>query len=542
MIISGIDNCKVMGSIKRWFASSILPYILEFILSCFLLLLPVWFVLNTIKFVLEKDYKEIYIEVAVLLLCFGAICGAIVLVRHKFILKNNINTADNVFTNITSMIPSLDEMVLLENKALAYIEGFKGTLSSRFNCAIHLVACGSIPERFAVPLMEDWIGDIGEEWIRHALLSDQDFLIEPAGITASYSATQSDTLEIVQSDSFIEEGFAKLRISRSMAGRFEPKEGFLSTDTIKHSVKRCISETPWTHFLGKINFCDSLGIMISSKIHGPAINVHIRRLYFVSVYLADFTFAIPCFKWPPESDWPFRNKIWPDHKVVTTIMNLGFHFVPKNQENDKLKLTWRYSFSLAERELSKHVNETARKSFLCLKIISADHLKPICKRLKSYHLKTILFRSLEVTPAKMWCEKNILNCFDYLLKELQEAFQEQRCIHFWISRINLFQDFNNCRLSKLKVRVEEIRKNPVPFLLKYSFMFKRSCIPFTKNDKELSCFCFGFCRDDWFMKLQIKNGRIRNSMSEEAAVEEGNHVRISIEEPILNVDSYPVRS
>ena len=151
MIISGIGNWKVMGSIKRWFASLVLPYILKFILSCFLLVVPASFVLNTTKFVLEKDYKEIYIEVAVLLISFGTICGAIVLLRHKFILKNNINTADNVFTNIASMIPSLDEMVLLENKALAYIEGFKGALSSRFNCAIHLVACGSIPERFAVP-------------------------------------------------------------------------------------------------------------------------------------------------------------------------------------------------------------------------------------------------------------------------------------------------------------------------------------------------------------------------------------------------------
>lgn len=100
--------------------------------------------------------------------------------------------------------------------------------------------------------MEDWIGDIGKEWIRHTLLSDQDFLLEPSGITASYSAAQSDTLEIVQSESFIEEGFAKLRISRSMAGRFEPKEGFLSTDEIKYSVKRCKAEAP-----GKVNIFDS---------------------------------------------------------------------------------------------------------------------------------------------------------------------------------------------------------------------------------------------------------------------------------------------
>ena len=82
-----------------------------------------------------------------------------------------------------------------------------------------------------------------------------------------------------------------------------------------------------------------------------------------SVYSADFTFAIPCFEWPRESDWPLREKKWPNQTVVTAIVNLGFHFVPKNQENDKSKLTWRYSFSLAERKLSKEVNEIVRKCF-----------------------------------------------------------------------------------------------------------------------------------------------------------------------------------
>ena len=93
-----------------------------------------------------------------------------------------------------------------------------------------------------------------------------------------------------------------------------------------------------------------------------------------------------------ESDWPFRNKMWPNRKVVATIIkDIGFQFVPKNKQNDKSKFTWWYSFSTAERELSNHANETARICFLCLKIISTDHLKPLCKRLKSYHLKTVFF-------------------------------------------------------------------------------------------------------------------------------------------------------
>ena len=66
------------------------------------------------------------------------------------------------------------------------------------------------------------------------------------------------------------------------------------------------------------------------KIHGLAVNLSINIIN--KIFLADFTFAIPCFKWPPESDWPFPNKMWPDRKVVLTIKNRDFHFVPKNKK------------------------------------------------------------------------------------------------------------------------------------------------------------------------------------------------------------------
>ena len=464
--------------------------------------------------------------------------------RRKFILKNNINKVDDIATNIASATPSLDEVILLEEKALVYLEDIKRDLSSRFNCEIRLKACGSIPERFSVPIVKDWFGNgirKFEPWNHHALFSDQDFLIEPLLLTASYSG-QSDKIELVQNESFIEEGYAKLRVSRCMSRRFNLKEGFLSTDTIKHLVKQCIK--PITSFPEKVSVCYQVSKFLwrSEKqvnIHGPAINVHISTLGDGITYLADFAFAIPCLKWPPESDWPFRNKMWPDHRVVTTIKELGFHFVPVNQKNDKSKLTWRYSFSLAERELSEHVNEIARKCFQCFKIIFVDHLKSICKRLKSYHLKTILFHTLEVTPAQTWSEKNILSCFDYLLKELQEAFDQQRCMHFWISHINLFQDFKNCILFKLVAKVKNIRKSPVAFVGTYLLRIGKSYQCFNKNEVVPYCFCFALVRNDCILKDSVK---MRNSMSEEAAPEEGNHERVSPEETALNIDSYPVRS
>ena len=473
------------------------------------------------------------------------VCKTII-VRHKFILKNNINKVDDIAINIASVTPSLDEVILLEEKALVYLEDIKRAFSSRFNCEIRSMACGSIPERFSVPIVKDWFGNGIRKrgqfdlW-SHALFSDQDFLIEPSLLTASYSA-QSDTIEIVQNESFIEEGYAKLRVNRCMSRRFNLKEGFLSTDTIKNLAKRCIK--PITPFPGEVCVCYQVSKFLSClekrvNIHGPAINVHINTFDDGIIFLADFAFAIPCLKWPLESDWPFRNKMWPDHRVVTTIKDLGFHFVPVNQKNDKSKLTWRYSFSLAEKELSKQVNEIARKCFQCFKIISVDHLKPICKRLKSYHLKTILFHTLEVTSAEMWSEKNILNCLDYLLKELQEAFRQQQCRHFWISRINLFQDFKNRILSKLDAKVKEIRKSPVAFVGTYSLRIRETYQCFNKSEEVLSCFCFALVRNDCIFKDSIK---MRNSMTEEAAPEEGNRERVSPEETALNIDSYPFRS
>ena len=149
--------------------------------------------------------------------------------------------------------------------------------------------CGSIPERFAALLMIDCIEEMNPAG---KLLPDQDFLIKPNKITACYSA-QPDTIEIVQSESFVEEGYATLRVSKCMAETFNLEEGYLSTTTIKESVKQCILENYKRVFLGLQYVHSSSGNPTDVKIHDPAVKVKIKRS---SVYSADFTFAIPCFE------------------------------------------------------------------------------------------------------------------------------------------------------------------------------------------------------------------------------------------------------
>ena len=119
-------------------------------------------------------------------------------------------------------------------------------------------------------------------------------------------------------------------------------------------------------------------------------------------------------------------------------------------------------------------------------------------------------------------------------------------MHFWISRINLFRDFNHRKLSKLEEKINKIRKNPFHFLFTNSVIAVRRCCPaFRKNEKELLCFCFHFLRDHLIMRMQLRNwinNRMRNRMSEEAATREGNHVIVSTEEAPLIIDSYSVCS
>ena len=245
-----------MGSINRNFKLMVLPRIL---LSIFIFGLVMLLGVTIAKIYMKISFKDdVDPPWSLTLLVVGALfiflpypidkCIQKIYSR-KFVLKNKYNKLDDISINIASTIPSLDEVILLEEKALVCLKDIKGALSKRFNCPIRLIPCGSIPERFSVPIVNDWIGDVGkvDHW-NHALLSDQDFLIEPFSITASYSA-QSHKIEIVQSESlFTEEGYAKLRVSRCMSRRFYLNEGFLSTDTVKHSVKQCISEEPMRNF------------------------------------------------------------------------------------------------------------------------------------------------------------------------------------------------------------------------------------------------------------------------------------------------------
>ncbi|KAL9979211.1 hypothetical protein ACROYT_G016841 [Oculina patagonica] len=138
---------------------------------------------------------------------------------------------------------------------------------------------------------------------------------------------------------------------------------------------------------------------------------------------ADITPCIQCSDCPPMSDWSSRPRYWPSAVEAQRIISLGCHLVAKPTPSGKEETSWRFSFPLAEVELSKLVPNTARKCFLFLKIT--------------------------FSPGQ--------------LGRVFHALVSMNCPHHWFSFINSF-DIEAKKLQRLARKVERIMKDPAPFI------------------------------------------------------------------------------
>ena len=138
--------------------------------------------------------------------------------------------------------------------------------------------------------------------------------------------------------------------------------------------------------------------------------------------------------------------------------------IPKSQPKDQKKITWKFSFSYAEVQLSKLINPVARKCFICPKVIGRYYLEPKCEKFKSYHLKSIFYYTLEKTQIELWTDRNIEKGFEILLDELLQTLNEKHCPHFWISNINLYEGIGKKCLKSLYKATLKIRQNPAPYI------------------------------------------------------------------------------
>lgn len=127
---------------------------------------------------------------------------------------------------------------------------------------------------------------------------------------------------------------------------------------------------------------------------------------------------------------------------------------------------WRYSFSLAEKELFRQGSSgeegTCRHMLLrILKSLREDHnMTP----LTSYHLKTIVFYECEEYPDHdQWLTSKLAERFQSAMNRQLRCLQQERCPHYFIKGVDLFDSdsFNESRYKFLIDIVEKVITHPL---------------------------------------------------------------------------------
>ena len=103
-------------------------------------------------------------------------------------------------------------------------------------------------------------------------------------------------------------------------------------------------------------------------------------------------------------------------------VNVGCEVLPKVGSGQD-SFVWRLSFSQAERILSCHVGNKARKAYVEVKIFIKKHMNKQCPFLKTWHLKTIFFHHMESTSEEYRQETDLLNTISDLLKTLSSRLK-----------------------------------------------------------------------------------------------------------------------
>lgn len=181
----------------------------------------------------------------------------------------------------------------------------------------------------------------------------------------------------------------------------------------------------------------------------------------------DFVPALRSHGWPKVArEWIKRERKWPSHTMVESVIQEGFHLVVKPPKNGNPDCDFRISFGHAEYLLSQEMNEIQRKCYRCLKRYHRAYLAVDPKGLVTFHLKNILLQTIEETGAEVWTENNRVECMLKLLGNLLEALRKRELRHFFVRSYNLFGgDYIESPkiLGSLAGKVEQIINNPIQF-------------------------------------------------------------------------------
>ncbi|XP_062569172.1 uncharacterized protein LOC134231246 [Saccostrea cucullata] len=162
----------------------------------------------------------------------------------------------------------------------------------------------------------------------------------------------------------------------------------------------------------------------------------------------DDAHCLSCPHWPSDAmEWYHRRRPhgWPERHLVRDIYNKGCHVVPIGRTFIDGKglwcvdpMSWRLSFSVAEKRLVYTFNDTQFLVYGIFKLLVKEAFRETRNVLCSYFMKTVLFWCIEETPKEWWRQERLVSCIEICFKRLISWVSNGCCPNYFVRENNMF--------------------------------------------------------------------------------------------------------
>ncbi|XP_033120355.1 uncharacterized protein LOC117119631 [Anneissia japonica] len=176
----------------------------------------------------------------------------------------------------------------------------------------------------------------------------------------------------------------------------------------------------------------------------------------------DVVYCLKCQSWPPITSEFFtreRPTNWPSQELLDKVSSLDCLVVAVGHPSTGLKdIEWRWSFSVAERELIHEMYAPFAKCMYAMKMLKkkyivysdSDKPTPFC----SYFIKTACFWMCETFPHT----SNIMNLIRKTLDWLIDCYQCRNLPHYFIPQQNLIGHLSKQKCDGVRGKLMEVKK------------------------------------------------------------------------------------
>ncbi|CAC5362072.1 unnamed protein product [Mytilus coruscus] len=220
-------------------------------------------------------------------------------------------------------------------------------------------------------------------------------------------------------------GFTKLRL--------------LAEDDVESRglTSKCVESTRDGAYLSVNGFVDEASKALpDTYLHGPCLSTEDQAVD-IAICLKSTYFPYQAIPW----SYRHRNQ-WPPNNVIDRIINYGCLLVPIGPKNiSDSHLLWRFSFSVAEKQLVHSFNFTQLLCYGLLKLIlkcSINTNEDVKDLLCSYFLKTAVFWVSEEMNINTFELPKLFFCLSLCLNKLMLWVNNCYCPNYFIPEHNMF--------------------------------------------------------------------------------------------------------